>query len=68
MPSFSISSSITCLNVIFVFASLLPTLFLLNAAVFMINYGLECFAFLGIAHIYDSAHQLFEYKLALVIL
>ena len=50
------------------FDSLFLTLFLLIAAVFVINYGLECFAFLGIAHIYDSAHQLFEYKLALVIL
>ena len=40
----SVSSSITCLGVIFVFASLFPTLFLLIAVVFVINYGLECFA------------------------
>ena len=32
----------------------------------MINYGLECFANLGIAYIYHSPHQLFEYKLVLV--
>ena len=44
----------------------LPTLFLLIAAVFVINYGLECFANLGIAYIYHSPHQLFEYKLVLV--
>ena len=35
---------------------------------FVINYGLECFANLGIAYIYHSAHILFEYKLVLVIL
>ena len=68
MPSSSDFSSITHLGVIFVFASLFPTLFLLFVDVFVINYGLECFAFLGIAHIYHSAHQLFGYKLALVIL
>ena len=28
----------------------------------MINYGLECFANLGIAYIYHSTYQLFEYK------
>ena len=50
------------------FASLFPILFILIAAVFVINYGLECFANLGIAYIYHSAHQLFEYKLVLVIL
>ena len=61
--SSSVSSSITRLGVIFVFASLFPTLFLLIAAVFMINYGLECFANLGIAYIYHSTHQLFKYKL-----
>jgi len=51
-----------------VFASFFPTLFLLIVAVFVINYGLECFANLGIAYIYHSAHILFEYKLVLVIL
>ena len=50
------------------FTSLLPTLFLLIVAVFVINYNLECFVNLGIAYIYHSTHQLFEYKLALVIL
>ena len=64
MPSSSISSSITHLGVIFVFDSLFLTLFLLIAAVFVINYGLECIAFLGIAFMYHSAHILFEYKLA----
>ena len=68
MPSSSVSSSITLLGVIFVFASLFPTLFLLIAVVFVINYDLECFANLGIVYIYHSAHQLFEYKLVLVIL
>ena len=48
--------------------SLFPTLFLLIVAVFVINYGLECFVNLGIAYIYHSAHQLFEYKLVLVFL
>ena len=47
------------------FASLFPTLFLLIATVFVINYDLECFANLGIAYIYHYAHQLFEYKLVL---
>ena len=50
------------------FASLFPTLFLLIATVFVINYGLECFASLGIAYIYHFAHILFEYKFALEIL
>ena len=45
------------------FASLFPTLFLLIATVFVITYGLECFAYLVIAYIYHSTHQLFEYKL-----
>ena len=54
----------TLLDVIFVFASLLPTLFLLIVAVFVINYGLEC-ANLGITYSSYSAHILFEYKLAL---
>ena len=50
------------------FASLFPTLFLLIASVFVINYGLECFTNLGIAYIYHSAHKLFDYKLVLVFL
>ena len=66
--SFSDSSSITRLGVIFVFASLFPTLFLLIATVFVINYGLKCFANLGIAYIYHSAHILFEHKFSLKIL
>ena len=45
------------------FASLFPTLFLLIVAMFVINYDLECFVNLGIAYIYHSVHQLFEYKL-----
>ena len=57
----------TCLCYL-VFASLFLTLFLLVATMFVIYSGLECFANLGIAYIYHSAHQLFEYKLALVIL
>ena len=48
------------------FASLFPTLFLLIATMFVINYGLECVANLSIGYIYHFAHQLFEYKLALV--
>ena len=50
------------------FASLFPTLFVLIAAMFVINYGLECFANLGIAYSSYSTHILFEYKLALEIL
>ena len=50
------------------FTSLFSTLFLLIVAMFVINYGLEYFANLGIAYIYHSAHKLFEYKLTLVIL
>ena len=65
MLSFSVSSLITRLNVIFMFASLFSTLVLLIAAVFVINYGLECFANLGIAYISYSAHTLFEYKFVL---
>ena len=61
-------SSITRAGVIFVFAFLFLTLFLLIAVVFVINYGLECFANLDISYIYHSAHILFEYKLVLVIL
>ena len=68
MLSSSVSSSITRAIVIFVFASLFPTFFLLIAAVFVINYGLECFTNLGIVHLSYFAHILFEYKLLLVIL
>ena len=67
-PNFLVSSPITHTGVIFVFASLFPTLFLLIVDMFMINYGLECFANFGITYIYHSAHILFEYKLVLVIL
>ena len=38
------------------------------AAVFVINYNLECFVNLGIAYIYHSTHQLFEYKLVFVMI
>ena len=65
-PSSSVSSSITHVSVILVFASLFPTPFLLIAAMFVINYGLECFVNLGIVYIYHSTHQLFEYMLVLV--
>ena len=44
------------------------TLYLLIIAVFMINFGLECFTNLVIAYISFSAHILFDYKLVLVIL
>ena len=44
------------------------TLFLLIAAVFVINYGLECFTYLVIAYIHHSTHILFVYKLVLVLL
>ena len=44
------------------------TLYLLIATVFVINYGLECFAYLVIAYIHHSAHILFVYKLVLVLL
>ena len=44
------------------------TLYLLIAAVFVINYGLECFTNLDIAYIHHSAHILFVYKLVLVLL
>ena len=44
------------------------TLSLLIAAVFVINYGLECFTNLDIAYIHHSAHILFVYKLMLVLL
>ena len=44
------------------------TLYPLIAAMFMINYGLECFTYLVIAYIHHSAHILFVYKLVLVLL
>ena len=44
------------------------SLFLLIAAVFMINYDLKCFTNLGITYINHSAHILFVYKLVLVLL
>ena len=43
------------------------SLYLLIAAVFVINYGLECVTFLVIAYISYSAHILFGYKIVLVI-
>ena len=42
------------------------TLYPLIAAVFVINYGLECFTNLDIAYIHHSTHIL--YKLVLVLL
>ena len=44
------------------------SLYLLIAAMFVINYGLECVTNLVIAYILYSAHILFDYKLILVIL
>ena len=44
------------------------SLYFLIAAVFVINYGLECVTNLDIAYISYSAHILFDYKLVLVIL
>ena len=44
------------------------SLYLLIAAVIVINYGLECVTNLVIAYISFSAHILFDYKLVLVIL
>ena len=68
MPRASVSSSIThrVLSLCLHLSSL--TLFPLIAAVFVINYDLECFANLSIAYISYSAHILSEYKLVLVIL
>ena len=43
-------------------------LYLLIAAVFVINYDLECFTYLVIAYIHHSAHILFVYKLVLILL
>ena len=44
------------------------TLYLLIAAVFVINYDLECFTNLVITNIHHFAHILFVYKLVLVLL
>ena len=44
------------------------TLYLLIAAVYVVNYGSECFTYLVIAYIHHSAHILFVYKLVLVLL
>ena len=44
------------------------TLYLLIVAVFVINYGLECFTNLGLVYIHHFAHILFVYKFVLVIL
>ena len=51
-----------CLHLSFLY------LYLLIAAVFVINFGLECVTNLDIAYILYSAHILFDYKLVLVIL
>ena len=44
------------------------TLYLLIAAVFVINYDLKYFTNLVIAYIHHSAHTLFVYTLVLVLL
>ena len=44
------------------------TFYLLIVAVFVINYGLECFTYLVIAYIHHSTHILFVYKLVLALL
>ena len=44
------------------------TLYFLIAAMFVINYGLECFTNLDIVYIHHSVHILFVYKLVLVLL
>ena len=44
------------------------TLYLLIVAVFVINYGLECFTYLVITYIHHSAHILFAYILVLILL
>ena len=44
------------------------SLYLLIAAVFVINYDLECVTNLDTAYISYSAHILFDYELVLVIL
>ena len=50
------------------FTSLVPYSLSLIAAMFVINYGIECFSYLVIAYIHHSAHILFVYKLVLVLL
>ena len=44
------------------------TLYLLIVAVFVINYGLECFTYLVITYIHHSEHILFAFKLVLILL
>ena len=44
------------------------TLYLLIAAMFVLNYGLEYFTYLVIAYIHHFVHILFVYKLVLVLL
>ena len=44
------------------------TLYLLIAAVFVINYDLECFTNLVITYIHHFVHILFVYKLVLALL
>ena len=44
------------------------SLYILIAAMFVINYGLECATNLDIAYISYSAYILFDYKLVLVFL
>ena len=50
------------------FTSLVPYSLSLIAAMFVINYGIECFSYLVIAYIHHSARILFVYKLVLVLL
>ena len=50
------------------FASLFPYSLSLITAVFVINYGIECFTYLVITYIHHSTHILFMYKLVLVLL
>ena len=50
------------------FTSLVLYSLSLIAAMFVINYGIECFSYLVIAYIHHSAHILFVYKLVLVLL
>ena len=66
--SSSVSFSITHASVIFVFASLFPYSLSLITAVFVINYGIECFTYLVITYIHHSTNILFVYKLVLVLL
>ena len=44
------------------------SLYLINVAVLVISYGLECVTNLDIVYISFSAHILFDYKLVLLIL